>query len=473
MKQSVYVAYATSAFSAAALHNVFLIYYVDVFLNVYHLQTGWFYFGETIYMIWNSVNDPLFGWLLSRRSGGSRRIDAIRYGGLFWCMALLSLFFPWTSNFREELADGNSGAAVGLHFTFSICFYDGMLSLVQLAHSSLLADLSITAEDRARCNMYSSILSSVGANSVFISHFFWNRQDLTAFRWFCLALTVVAFGGFQYTAANIHERKTVFDIARSLEQEETAKKKQPSLRVFAKQLLRHTNFWIFVAFTLIQVFNCHFNSNFLSIFMEYFVGKDRTLLHSVILSLASILPHVFVVVLANRIPSFGLYNVYQTFVIIKIVLSLLAYLFTENAGWAVFALFLLANKVFSETICRHGNLVLADLVDEDFVLNNRAQSMSSMIFGANALFSKPGQSLAPMLGWYLLSRHHQYDPTESEVHKSLTVPSDVMFRMLVLVPLFCGILQFFLWRMFALKGDKLKEIKAQRIRAEDENLSPL
>lgn len=46
---------------------------------------------------------------------------------------------------------------------------------------------------------------------------------------------------------------------------------------------------------------------------------------------------------------------------------------------------------------RHGNLVLADIVDEDYVVNTRAQSMSSAIFGANALFTKPGQSLAPGL----------------------------------------------------------------------------
>ena len=59
------IAYGAASFSAAALHNLFLIYYVDLFFTIYKLSKEWFYVGEIIYMIWNSINDPLFGWFIN------------------------------------------------------------------------------------------------------------------------------------------------------------------------------------------------------------------------------------------------------------------------------------------------------------------------------------------------------------------------------------------------------------------------
>lgn len=38
-------AYAATSFSAAAMHNLFILYYVDLFLTVYKLDHSWFYLG--------------------------------------------------------------------------------------------------------------------------------------------------------------------------------------------------------------------------------------------------------------------------------------------------------------------------------------------------------------------------------------------------------------------------------------------
>ena len=141
--------------------------------------------------------------------------------------------------------------------------------------------------------MYGSIFSSIGSNSVFISHLYWDKADLRYFRVYCLVIAFFAFVGFQYTAYNLKEKKTII--------EEDSKDDDISLKTFANQLLRQTNFWLFVAFNLIQVFNCHFNSNFLSIFMEHFLVPSQTsqITLSTILSLAAILPHVLVIFLAS------------------------------------------------------------------------------------------------------------------------------------------------------------------------------
>ena len=60
------IAYGAVSFSSAAMHNIFITYYVHFFLETFKIDDGWFYFGEIIFMIWNSFNDPWFGWLLDK-----------------------------------------------------------------------------------------------------------------------------------------------------------------------------------------------------------------------------------------------------------------------------------------------------------------------------------------------------------------------------------------------------------------------
>jgi len=78
---------------------------------------------------------------------------------------------------------------------------------------------------------------------------------------------------------------------------------------------------------------------------------------------------------------------------VKIALSLLMFFYASPQNASLLVLFLLTSKVFSEAICRHGNLLLSDVIDEDAVLNSRDTSVSTLMFGANALFTKPGQAL--------------------------------------------------------------------------------
>lgn len=49
------------------------------------------------------------------------------------------------------------------------------------------------------------------------------------------------------------------------------------------------------------------------------------------------------------------------------------------------------------------SLVISDLVDEDYMLHNRKQAVSALIFGTAALLSKPGQTFAPLIGTWVLA----------------------------------------------------------------------
>ena len=66
-------------------------------------------------------------------------------------------------------------------------------------------------------------------------------------------------------------------------------------------------------------------------------------------------------------------------------------------------LFFFSNRIFTEGTCKLLNLVISDLVDEDYVRNNRENAASAVLFGMSALLSKPGQTFAPLLGTWLLA----------------------------------------------------------------------
>ena len=47
--------------------------------------------------------------------------------------------------------------------------------------------------------------------------------------------------------------------------------------------------------------------------------------------------------------------------------------------------------------------MITDLVDEDYVRNDRSEPISMLIFGTANFLAKPGQTLAPIIGTSLIS----------------------------------------------------------------------
>jgi hypothetical protein len=116
------IAFASTSFSAAALQALFVTYHVTLFVNVYKLSARWFTFGELFIMVWTTLNDPLFGYIMSSSHGYRRHLNAISMGGALLSLAFLIPFFPlWPLNNDVE---------IGLHFILSLFLYDGLFSYV-------------------------------------------------------------------------------------------------------------------------------------------------------------------------------------------------------------------------------------------------------------------------------------------------------------------------------------------------------
>ena len=185
--------YGSIALFQSMLHNVFLLYHVETFVSIYKIDKTSFWIGETIFLVWNSLNDPLFGWVSDReylKESSSlnnsaivlRRLNALQRFGPLFAVSFLLFWISWTWPL--------------LQFIVCLCLYDGFLTVIDLHHSALLSDLSVSADVRTHLSFYSSVFCAFGSISVFLSYVAWNKDDLSTFRMFCIGLAVLGVAGF-------------------------------------------------------------------------------------------------------------------------------------------------------------------------------------------------------------------------------------------------------------------------------------
>lgn len=192
---SLETAYGSVTLFTSILHNIFLLYHVDMFVSVYKIDKFSFWIGETIFLVWNSLNDPLFGWfsdkkflnlpILKKNSSTNvvwTRLTSLHIYGPLFAITFGSFWMQW--------------AWPGLQFAVCLCLYDGFLTMIDLHHSALLADLSVSADTRTRLNSRCSVFSAIGSVSVFMSYLVWDKSDLFAFKLFCYGLTLLSFLGY-------------------------------------------------------------------------------------------------------------------------------------------------------------------------------------------------------------------------------------------------------------------------------------
>ncbi|KAL0984268.1 hypothetical protein UPYG_G00139240 [Umbra pygmaea] len=484
------VLYGSLALFVSILHNVFLLYYVETFVSVYKIDKLSFWVGETVFLIWNSLNDPLFGWLSDRsflsssQSGPQisspevvlKRLGALCQSGPLFAISFLAFWVSW--------------APPGLQFLLCLCLYDGFLTVVDLNHNALLADLAVSADDRTSLNFHSSLFSALGSLSVFLSYAVWDKGNFYSFRVFCVILAAVSALGFATVSRLLKSR---FQKEARLSRDEGLKLKELSIGrspliqepvtvgQYLKQLSKHRNFMWFASMNLVQVFHCHFNSNFFPLFLEHLLSDSISAsTGSILLGVSYIAPHLNNMYFLTLCKRYGVYTVIRWLFIVKLALSVAMLLAGADQVYLL-CIFIASNRVFTEGTCKLLNLVITDLVDEDFVVNRRQQAASALLFGMVALVTKPGQTFAPLIGTWLLCVYTGYDifdrnsvqdaaPVVPPISSSTFPLRQGCFYLLVFVPISCALLQLMAWSRFTLHGHRLQGIKVQRQGAQHSHL---
>ncbi|XP_076121604.1 transmembrane protein 180-like [Alosa pseudoharengus] len=453
------VAYAMTTVGASMMNSIFSFYYVKLFLNKYKISEGAFHQSQVVYMIWNAVNDPLFGYLQdnSRIPCCSHRRLSILYGAPFYALAFLLAWFPWRA---YQSGDWLSG----LHLMVTLCAFDGMLTFVLLAQCALFAEISAHHQSRLRLIQYSQVASLVGSSSVlFCGLISSNMEDFGAFQTFCVIVAVLGAGCMLYTGLNSETR---FDSKTQSDGSPSSSEPQLSLASVLSmtwQILANRDFQLFVLMNFFQVFMVAFCNNFTMIFAEYLIPPDvlPSLAKSLMYGAGFICPQILVLSSQRLLQRVGYYRLILLAFHVEAVGAAIMLLLGRH-HYYLLAIFLTANMVLVQAAFSLFNLPLADIIDSDLQRYKRSTPLSSMVFGTNALFTKPAQSLAPML---VVSVLNQYGYESLKDTSQATDPSvlqplyGAMFYLVCLMPLCVSALQVLAWRPFSIRNSHTVDSK--------------
>ncbi|XP_076020638.1 transmembrane protein 180-like [Genypterus blacodes] len=444
------VAYSMTTLGSGMMGNIFSFYYVKLFLNKYKISEGAFHQSQVVYMVWNALNDPLFGYMQdnSQVPCCSQRRLSILYGAPLYSLAFLLAWFPWRSYAPGDWLSG-------LHLMVALCAYDGMLTFVLLAQCALFAEMSSQHQNRLRLVKYSQVASLIGSSSVlFCGVLTNNMENFAEFQAFAVVTAVVGCGCMLYTGLYI---ESSFDNKRSVAQSKGSidQSSFALLKTLTWQILTNRDFQLFVAMNFFQVFILTFFSNFTLIFAEHLIPPDALppLAKSLMFGAGFMCPQLLVLSCQKLLHGVGYYRIilltfYLEFGMAVIMLGL------GPQHYYILAFFLTLNMVLIQSAFSLFGLPLADIIDTDMLKYKRSSPISSMVFGTNALFTKPAQSLAPMLVINILNQFGYEELKEAGKDSdpsSLESLHRVMFGLVCLVPICVAALQVMAWRPFSIR----------------------
>ncbi|XP_056144230.1 transmembrane protein 180-like [Lampris incognitus] len=458
------VAYSATTLGAGMMNSIFSFYYVKLFLNKYKISEGAFHRSQVVYMLWNAVNDPLFGYLQdnSRVPCCSQRRLSILYGAPLYSLAFLLAWFPWRAYTPDDWLSG-------LQLMVALCAFDGMLTFVLLAQCALFAEISGHHQSRLRLIKYNQVASLIGSSSVlFCGILSGNMEDFAAFQGFTVLIALLACGCMLYTGFHVESRFDNKGSALTSSGSGDQASSHPalslsSIRSLTWQILTNKDFQRFVLMNFFQVFMVAFFNNFTMIFAEHLIPPDvlPSLAKSFMYGAGFICPQMLVLCSQNLLHGLGYYKIILfTFYVETGMAAVMLALGPHH--YYILAFFLITNMVIIQAAFSLFNLPLADIIDSDLQKYKRSSPLSSMVFGTNALFTKPAQSLAPMLVVTILNQFG-YEELQaigrSSNSSALQSLHAAMFYLVCLVPLFVSAVQVLAWKPFSIRNSHTVDTK--------------
>ncbi|XP_074553058.1 transmembrane protein 180-like [Halichoeres trimaculatus] len=458
------LAYAMTTLGACMINTIFGFYYVKLFVNKYKVSEAAFHKAQIVYMVWNAVNDPLFGYLQdnSKMPCCSQRRLSILYGAPLYSLTFLLAWVPWRT---YEPGDW----LCGLHLTVTLCAFDSLLTFVLLAQSALFAEISSQHQNRLRLIKYCQVAHLFGSSSILLCGIISkNMEDFTTFQAYTVLIAILSCGCMLYTGFYSESR---FDnkVSQSDEQQstdQTSSQSGPSfsnLRTLIWQILINRDFQIFVFMNFLQGLKSAFFNNFTIILTEHLIPPDvlPSLAKSIMYGVGFICPQLLILSCQSLLQDLGYYRIllltFYTEAAIAVVMLVIGL-----QHYYILVFFLTVNMIIVHASVSLFNMPVADIIDSDMQKYKRSSPLSSMVFGTNALFTKPAQSLSPMLVLSILNRfgyEQLKDAGSASDPSALESLRGTMFYLVCLVPMCISALQAVVWRPFSIRNSHIVEAK--------------
>ena len=423
---------------------IFGMKHIELFYDELQLLPIYFIAGQVIYMTINALNDPLSGQLTDRtdpEKWGSRRLIYIKYGGPIWALTFLLVWFPWS------LTDQ---FIIFLHYVISICLFDTMLTLVILVWMSLLPEMTTNHEERNKVSFYTGVVGLFAALP-FIIILGEMSPSTDLFRGIMVVVAVIS-------------TLCLFAVSRVCkERPELQSGVSYPLLKSIKESLKSKSFLVYTGYNFCGVLAGSFGLGYLFIYLLV-LGEGGLLIYLLFGIVMGYISNIWVLRLHDK-NKWDMRTIILRFGIIRLVITaiFLPFVLFTNELLFIYLLLLLGTLFSGYGVFTTPLLYLS--MDEDEVKNNTRRE--GMFLGMEAFFTKPANSIGPIIATFLLGVYG-YIP-DSEVQ-----PDSALFGIKLLffaIPSLALALGFLFMWAYPLHGEELQEMKRKLEELHSERLT--
>jgi GPH family glycoside/pentoside/hexuronide:cation symporter len=404
------------------------------------LEARWIGTASLIYAVWNALNDPLFGYITdSTRSKRGRRIPYMRYTAPFLALTFILVWFAPVQAGKQALF---------WWMLVTMLLYDTAYTIIGLAYSALLPEVSESDAERNGLQISSSLLGLLGTILGFlIPEMFRPKMGTSpSFVPLQVAMIVVGVVGallIVITTLKVKERPEFYVADKPLK-----------LSQALKYTFTSRSFLILVA------------ENFMSILMQALLMGVLFYLADYVLQMGAMVPLVCVFVpLLIGVPTTSLLR--QRLGVVGAQQLLLVI-----AGIALMLVAVVPKPLILPCLALAGfglsgpqtlsNVLFAQVADEDELRSGVRRE--GAFFGVNALLTKPAQSVALALIPFILEATQFVSREAHGGQIMLDQPASALFGIRVLVGLIPGaamILGAIILIWFPLRGRYLAKVQEE------------
>lgn len=430
MKSWQKIAYSTGSLGSALTYNAVQTYAVFFYASVMHVPIELIGIAMLIYGIWNSINDPLFGYLSDRtNTKWGRRLPFMAIGLLPLVVVFALLWAPPV----RFLGEGYIGLL--LYFAVMMFLFEGLFTIVILNWTSLFPEMFETLKDRATVSMWRQLFGNLGLvfgialTPMVYDAIGWQNMGMFYGVITASALTLAIIGVRKGKKVEVSEPLNIY--------------KAIKYTMKNKSFLTYVLSSMFIQFTFVLIMAA------IPFYAEYVLKITPT-------EQTLVLGSVFLVVFATLAPwrwctvRFGPKNT-MSLAIAVFALALIPFGLATNLTYAIIGGMFLGVGLAGLMLIL--DILLADVIDEDSI--NTGMRREGMYFGSNALFIRLGVSAQALVLSQMLSAFG-YDPQLPAQPEAL----DLGVRLLVsAIPIAALFAAFIIIQNYPLYGEKLEKIK--------------
>ena len=403
------------------------------------LSSKWIGIASAIYAVWNALNDPIFGFITDNtRSKLGRRIPYMRFTAPFLALTFILVWFA---------PEGAGEISQFWWMLVTMLLYDTAYTIIGLVYGALIPELTESDVERNQLSISSTLFGLVGYVLGFVlPDLFRPRPGNETSSLMSLQLSMIAVGiicAFLIilTTLKVKERREFAMVDRKLKFWESL-----------GYTLTNKPFWVFVTMNFLSTFMMAISTGSL-----YYLADYVTQTSTIILMVYLFVPMVVGVPVANLVvKKLGLLTSQIIYMVITgIGLVTIGFIPTSliPLSLAISGLGLSGQQSITYNI-------LGLVIDADEVRTGTRREGS--FFGANALLTKPAQSLALYLTALILEQSGFITRAVNNGEILLSQPPAVLFGIRAIVGLIPGIAMLIgavIMLFFPIRGQKLIDLK--------------